>query len=679
MPKIPIRNSWANYLSSCPLLPIAAFMAVGAAVGIGTAAAWGLMMSGTAVLIVIASFFHYRLRKVAEARNGVYLCLVCVCSFLWGAYSVQGKRVELEPGKKTFVLTGVVTRVTWRDTVRTSFEVETDSVTMDGERSTVRKRGIIEIKRERGHGLAEVKCGMRVRARGVTLEPYQDVFSSFDYRYYLEQRGIGFLARAYEIETSEPEGISVSWVVGLINEKYGEALERMGVKKENIALLRALLLADRSELPREVSSSFSTCGTSHVLAVSGLHVGVLAWVMTLVFSLFLRGRLVMLLTVLGLWAYAVLVGLGPSVVRASIMFSFIQLAKLRGMPFSSVHTLSAALLIILLFDPMAVGSVGLWLSFAAVGGLLAMMPWVNERVFAWCKPEKRAGRMRRIWLWLCSKTLLALGVSVVAQLATAPIILYYFYYFPTYFGLNNLVVVPAIWLSFNLALFGPLTCTLPYVGHAVGTATDWLLTAITRYCAWAAELPMANLSLGPQNMGSLLASAAFVVATFAWLRGRSLATRRGFCLAVTAFATVMTVNNVSRSPEVLLFVVSGRASVVVSDGRLADALMSDTAHPGSLRAIRTWAGGHGVRLRNIRTMRNLETIETPNARLAIVNGRAASVPPCDICVLNADALPPRDAPQAQYLLTPACHIGSLWITDGRNGKMTRLDDIISLR
>lgn len=679
MSKIPIRNSWANYLSSCPLLPIASFMAVGAAVGIGTDAAWGAMMSGTAVLIVLGSFFHYRLRRVAEARNGAYLCLVCVCSFLWGAYSVQGKRVELEPGKKTFVLTGVVTRVTWRDSLRTSFEVETDSMAMDGDRCVAGRRGIVEIKRELGHGLAEVRCGMRVRVRGVTLEPYQDVFSSFDYRYYLEQRGIGFLARGYEIETREPKRISVAWVVGWINEKYGEALERMGVNEDNRALLRALLLADRSELPREVSSSFSTCGTSHVLAVSGLHVGVLAWVMTLVFSLFLRGRLVMLLTVSGLWAYAVLVGLGPSVVRASIMFTFIQLAKLRGMPFSSLHTLSAALLIILLFDPMAVGSVGLWLSFAAVGGLLAMMPWVNERVFAWCKPEKQAGRWRRIWLWLCGKTLLALGVSAVAQLATAPIILYYFYYFPTYFGLNNLVIVPAIWLAFNMALFGPLTCALPYVGSAVGAATDWLLTGITRYCAWAAELPLANLSLGPQNACSLLATACLVIATFAWLRMRSLASRRVLCLAVAFFAAVMAVNNVCRRPEVLLFVVSGRASVVVSDGRAADALMSDSSHPGSLRAIRTWAGRHGVRLRNVRAMRDLETIDTPSARLAIVNGKGASVPPCDICVLNADALPSRGAPQAKYLLTPACHLGSLWMSGGREGKMTRLDDLISLR
>lgn len=660
-------------------MPIAAFVAAGAAVGMRVDAGWGVMMACAAALIVIASFFHYRLRRVADARNGAYLALVCACSFMWGAYGVQGKRVDLEPGKKTFKLTGVVTRVAWRDTLRTSFEVETDTLTMDGERVEGKRRGLVEMKREPGRELAEVRCGMRVRVRGVTLEPYQDVFSSFDYRYYLEQQGIGFLARGYEVETREPAGMSVAWVVGLINEKYGEALERMGVKKENIALLRALLLADRSELPREVSSDFSSCGTSHVLAVSGLHVGVLAWVMTLVFSLFLRGRIVMLLTVLGLWAYAVLVGLGPSVVRASIMFTFIQLAKMRGMPFSSVHTLSAALLIILLFDPMAVGSVGLWLSFAAVGGLLAMMPWVNERVFSWCRPEKNASPVRRAWLWICSRILLALGVSTVAQLATAPIILYCFYYFPTYFGLNNLVVVPAIWLAFNMALFGPLAGALPYVGPAIGAATNWLLTAITEYCSWASELPMANLSLGPQNVGSLLATSALVIMAFVWLRNRDRARRRAMCLAVTAFATVMAVNNAWRRPEVLLFVVSGRASVVVSDGWHADAIMSEEAHPGTLRAIKTWAGGRGVRLRNMRVMRDLETIETPDARLAIVNCKAVDVPPCDICVLNADAIPQGCVPKAQYLLTPACRACSLWMSEGRVGRKTGLDDLISLR
>lgn len=151
------------------------------------------------------------------------------------------------------------------------------------------------------------------------------------------------------------------------------------------------------------------------------------------------------------------------------------------------------------------------------------------------------------------------------------------------------------------------------------------------------------------------------------------------CLAVAAFATVMAVNNAWRRPEVLLFVVSGRASVVVSDGRHADAIMSEEAHPGTLRAIKTWAGGRGVRLRNMRVMRDLETIETPDARLAIVNSKSVDVPPCDICVLNADAIPQEGAPKAQYLLTPACHAGSLWTAEGHEGKKTRLDDLISLR
>lgn len=323
----------------------------------------------------------------------------------------------------------------------------------------------------------------------------------FDYASYLKLHGVAGTAFVYgndvvplpkelSVEVFK-HGLSTADRVALWGGKMRAALlqvyRKAGIEGDLLGVVSAMTLGEKSLVSREVREVFSGTGTSHVLALSGLHLGILFSLLQYIITFggrFRRMRVpCQVVAILFVWLYAVVAGMPQSLVRASVMCTLVCIAVIfRRSPLSAGNLYLAAF-IILLFNPLSLFDVGFQLSFVSVLFILKLMPLVApRRVVA-------ASRAGKLWGFM--------AVSLCAQIGVAPLVAYYFHNFPTYFMMSNLVMVPAsaliVPLSFALLAFSWL--------HPLAAVLVWLLKNLLQvllaFLAFVAGIPGASLPLYP--------------------------------------------------------------------------------------------------------------------------------------------------------------------------------------
>lgn len=376
-----------------------------------------------------------------------------------------------------------------------------------------------------GHGPGLVP-GMRIAATGRWHVPRNAGNpGAFDYRRYCFDHGIALVGSLHgEVHVLADHA---SWLQRL-RERVSAALASLPDTEQGV--LRALLLADRSRIPAAMQDDFSATGTAHLLAISGLHVGMVAawgfllgwWLLTRreawIVALPVR-RLALAAGAIAACAYATLAGWPLPAQRAAMMLVAAALAWVGRRHAEPMNTLLAALMLILMLDPAAVGSLSLWLSFAATAGILLMLD---------------RSRRRGIRGWVLGM----LAVTVVASLATLPIVVAAFGRLPLYTLPANLVAVPLYsglilpisLIGEMLALFGATA----WAGHVFAFA-GMLVDACGHPLALMHHAPGGSLWVpAPPVVAGLLYALGMGAAAALWLRGR-----RRFGLGVLA-ATLLT-------------------------------------------------------------------------------------------------------------------------------------------
>ena len=289
------------------------------------------------------------------------------------------------------------------------------------------------------------------------IEPnrnWQD--GNFNYRRYLEVHGFSgqtfVKANHWKRKADSWKGLSLWQRVKLHFLCYRHTLlERyrlLGASDAEYAVLAAMTLGDKTAMTKDLKEVYAVSGASHVLALSGLHLGIIY----VLLSMLVPGRrfrmVSQVLIVLSIWGFVLLVGMPVSVVRAAVMISICALLSIFHRNPVSLNSLSLAVICILLANPVSIFDVGFQLSFAAMLSILLVKPLMEGMVsqaYLMKHPLLR-------WLWGVTT------VSVAAQVGVAPLIAYYFGRFSTYFILTNLVVIPAATLILYLTL---VTLLLP--------------------------------------------------------------------------------------------------------------------------------------------------------------------------------------------------------------------------
>ncbi len=264
---------------------------------------------------------------------------------------------------------------------------------------------------------------------------------------------------------------------------------------ENKSVANALLLGYKNEITDHTSDNFKGSGAMHVLAVSGLHAGIIAYFFyALLF--FLKGNrwleILRNIIVIGLlWGYVFLTGMSPSVSRAVTMFSLYLIGKSFGRSPSLENIIVASAFLLLLVNPNFILEVGFQLSYAAVYGIVYFFPKFN----AFLKPDLDNADTYMKYVekvWKPIRTLLC--ISLAAQLGTFPLSLYYFHLFPNYFLLANIFVIPlaTIILYAGVSLFALFSFS-NFLAQWVGKICSWALQGLNLTTSFVHNLPFSTI------------------------------------------------------------------------------------------------------------------------------------------------------------------------------------------
>ena len=246
-----------------------------------------------------------------------------------------------------------------------------------------------------------------------------------------------------------------------------------------MAVASALLLGYREHLDQDVIKAYSSSGAMHVLAVSGLHVGIIYIIFNFMFSFLARLRnglmIKAVVIILLIWVYASITGLSPSVLRAATMFSFIAFAKSRNTPVDIYNVIGVSAFVLLLIRPQIIMEVGFQLSYMAVIGII----FLHRKFYTVWYVKNWLGR--QLWSLTC--------VSLAAQIATFPIGLLYFHQFPTFFLFSNWVVIPAAFAILYVGVFLFAISWISPLAKLVGTILYVIIAGLNKCIFLIESLP----------------------------------------------------------------------------------------------------------------------------------------------------------------------------------------------
>ncbi|PIA79656.1 competence protein [Gaetbulibacter sp. 4G1] len=306
------------------------------------------------------------------------------------------------------------------------------------------------------------------------LNPYQ-----FDYKKYLEKKYIyhQIFAKNNSLLKVSTDTHTLFGIADDIREYINLKLKPYHFKPDELAIINALLLGQRQDISEEVYTSYTNAGAIHILAVSGLHVGIILIILSLVFKPIERlkhGRLIKtILLVFCLWCFALIAGLSASVTRAVTMFSIVAIAINLKRPTNIYNTLAISMFVILLFKPMFLFDVGFQLSYLAVFAIVAIDPILYN---LW-KPKN----------WLIDKYWHTLTVTVSAQFGIIPISLFYFHQFPSLFFISNLVIIPLLGIILGLGILVILLAVTNLLPNFIADVYGYIISGMNNFVGWVSK------------------------------------------------------------------------------------------------------------------------------------------------------------------------------------------------
>ena len=259
-----------------------------------------------------------------------------------------------------------------------------------------------------------------------------------------------------------------------------QQLHTLHIGEQDFAVIAAMAMGDKSALNQETKEAYSISGTSHILAVSGLHIGIIFQLIILLLGGKRRSKLTIILSTTIVWAYVIFIGFPASAVRAATMLSIYSMVLLSLRPDPTLNTLALAYIIMVLVNPFNIFDIGFQMSFLAVGSILLFYP------LFFCLLSSHSNIIRAIWGLFC--------VSLAAQIGTLPLIVFYFGRISCYSLITSFIAIPAATLILYLCVLLFILSPLTYISF-LASPTEGLmqlvmnvLTSITQFINTAFHL-----------------------------------------------------------------------------------------------------------------------------------------------------------------------------------------------
>jgi len=391
----------------------------------------------------------------------------------------------------------------------------------------------------------------------------------FDYRFYMENQGIRYYAFtdtgdiiAYHI----PGTRNMIHRALIIRERIIGMYRERGIKDERLALVAAITLGRKDMLDPEQKEYFMKAGVMHIMAVSGLHAAILSlFVFNVLF--FLKGRLNnirALITILILWSFAFITGLTSSVVRATLMFTFLHAGRMLKRPVNGLNSVLASAFVLILIKPSVIFNAGFLLSYSAVIYIICFYRDLYLKVaFKHRLPDL-------IWQ--------SAAVTIIAQIGTLPLTISLFNRFPTWFILSNVVIVPLSSLVVITGCLVPLTFPVMFLSKFFAAILNFLTGLTEQLTRTASELPFATIeNTGATTIECILLTITIFMFTYFILKKETISVIFPL-IALMCFIVSVSFKEISlsRSSELIVYNTSGSAAIGIRSGLILN-LFSDSS------------------------------------------------------------------------------------------------------
>ncbi len=304
----------------------------------------------------------------------------------------------------------------------------------------------------------------------------------FDYHGYLFRKGVigqVFLADNDWKSLGENRSNPIYGFSYRFRDRLLASLRNCGIDGEEFGVAAAILLGYDDDLSPELRQSYVTAGSMHILCVSGMHVGIIFLMASFMLGFLNRKKWLKILKnvilLLLIWFYALLAGLSPSIMRASIMISLCIIGEMINRKGFTINSIAASAFLLLCLNPGNLFEIGFLLSYSAVVGIVTLQKPIYDLVYFKNKHIDK--------LWEIT------AVALAAQIATCPFTIFYFNQFTTYFLLSNIFMTP---ISFIVVLSGMLLILvswIPYLNTLVGYVVWGTLYLMNNIVVWIETLP----------------------------------------------------------------------------------------------------------------------------------------------------------------------------------------------
>jgi competence protein ComEC len=433
-----------------------------------------------ALIILLGIYWLVIKQKINRTSYFGLLVYVCMIGIGINAYTIQNEKLRpqhytnLYESTSPTTLTFKVEKRLKPDNYNNKYIVSVVSIA----NKTALGKLLINVKRDATDTIIPVDAVLFTSAQLQTvqkpLNPHQ-----FDYSKYLELRQVyhQLYLEPNELLLLSESKTSIYGFADQLRTTINKRLVAAGFKDDTLSIINALLLGQRQTIDKSIYNNYVNSGTIHILAVSGLHVGILLLILNFIFRplLYLKYGSVLrpLIIIILLCCFAVIAGLSPSVTRAVAMFSVISFAMHLKRSTSIYNTLVISAFFILLVKPTFLFEVGFQMSYLAVLGIVSVQPILYK---LW-QPK----------YWIVDKPWQIFTVTLAAQFGVVPISLFYFHQFPGLFFISNVVVIPFLGLILGFGLLVIALALLNMLHNTIVTVYSFIIDSLNAFIAWVAK------------------------------------------------------------------------------------------------------------------------------------------------------------------------------------------------
>lgn len=425
--------------------------------------------------------------------------------------------------------------------------------------------------------------------------------NQFDYGKYLESKSVyaQIFSDVSQLKISKNYDKSLWYYTSKFRNRIIENLQKSGFKKEELAVVVALVLGQQQDISADVIQDYQYAGAVHILSVSGLHVGFIMLFITFLLKPLpntqFGNTIRFVIVIVCLWLFALVAGLAPSVVRSATMFSFLALGLFLNRMTNSFHTMVVSLFLILLIEPMFLFDIGFQLSYVALFFILWLQPILKS-------------------FWTPNSVIITyfwdiITVSFAAQIGAMPLSIYYFHQFPGLFFITNLVLIPCLSVIMALGLFLMILAYFDLIPIFLSKIVESCISLMNGFIKWIASFESLVIKEIPLSIWLLC---SLYVLIFSWIFWLKKPNYPKFSIALGSvlifqLCFVITQWNKQSEQEWIVFNAKKQSIIGLRNGKTMKLFTADSLSKNSFEKnmVNSFATANFCTVKSVETIKNL--------------------------------------------------------------------------